>query len=290
MADTNLAEVVGQIKEFWSPVFDTELRTKQIMATIIDASDKLMPGSIISEGNKVYVSQVNKTVGVNQASTVKTYTTEALSTQRIAVTIDQRAYAGLEFVDVVELQSQINLNRMDVRDAMMYGMNSQINNYLYSLVAPTVEQTAVATIDAQKLTEIAALADDAGWAEDDRWLIVDPLYKKQLMDDATLTSADFGATDRPVIGGQMVLERYGWKIIMDNSAQFKVQVNGAAAGVAMFFTSNWAHYVPQVSSRFKASDAHSNNEFSIKATVDTIYGAALGNDGADKHIVVRTGS
>lgn len=290
MADTNLAEVVGQIKEFWSPVFDTELRTKQIMATIIDASDKLMPGSIISEGNKVYVSQVNKTTGVNQASTVKTYTTEALSTQRIAVTIDQRAYSGLEFVDVVELQSQINLNRMDVREAMMYGMNSQINNYLYGLVAPTVEQTSIATINAAKLTEIGKLADDAGWAEDDRWLVVDPTYKKNLLDDATLTSADFGATDRPVIGGQMVLERYGWKIIMDNSAAFKAQVNAAGAGVAMFFTSNWAHYVPQVASRFKASDAHSNNEFSVKATVDTIYGASLGNDGADKHIVVRTGA
>lgn len=288
--DTNLVEVVGQIKEFWSPVFDTELRTKQIMATIIDASDKLMPGSIISEGNKVYVSQVNRTTGVNQSSTVKTYTTEALSTQRISVTIDQRAYSGLEFVDVVELQSQINLNRMDVREAMMYGMNSQINSYLYGLVAPTVEQTSIATINAQKLTELAQLADAAGWAEDDRWLVVDPLYKKQLLDDATLTSADFGATDRPVIGGQMVLERYGWRIIMDNSAAFRAQVNGADAGVAMFFTSNWAHYVPQIDSRFKASDAHSNNEFSIKATVDTIYGAALGNDGADKHIVVRTGA
>jgi len=292
MADTNLTEVVGQIQEFWSPTFDQELRAKQILATLLDASDRIKPGSVISQGNKVTVSQVNKLTGVNQAASVKGFTAEALSTQYIDVTINQRAYAALEFVDVVELQSQINLNRIDVRDAMQYAMMSQINNYLYGLVAPTVEQTSIAagSFDAAKLTEIAQLADEAAWPEDDRWLIVDPLYKKALLDDATLTSADFGATDRPVIGGQMVLERYGWKIIMDNSAQMKAVLNAAGAGVALFFTSNFAHYVPQRASRFMASDGHPNNEFSVKATVDTVYGAGLGNDGADKHIVVRTGA
>lgn len=292
MADTTLTEVAGQIQQFWSPVFDSEFRQKLIMPMILDASDRLKPGSVIQQGNQVYVSQVNKMAGANQAAGVKTFTAEALSTQNISVTINQRAYAALEFVDVVELQSQINLNRSDVREAMMYGMMSQINTYLYGLVAPTVEQTTVAasSFDAQKLTEIAQLADEASWPEDDRWLLVDPLYKKALLDDATLTSADFGAVDRPVIGGQMVIERYGWKILMDNSATFKATLNAAGAGVALFFTSNWAHYVPQQASRFKVSDGHANNEFSIKATVDTVYGAALGNDGADKHIVVRTGA
>lgn len=288
MADTTLTEVANQIQEFWNPVFAEELRLKQIFPALVDASDRIAPGSIISQGNKVRVSQVNEMTGVNQAASVCTYVTEALATQNIDVTIDQRAYAALSFCDTVELQSQINLQRADVREAMIRGMLGQINTFLYGLVAPTTTQSAVASINAAKLTELGQLADDAGWPEDDRWLLVDPLYKKNLLDDATLTSADFGATDRPVIGGQMVLERYGWKILMDNSAAFKTALNGGAAGVALAFTRNFMHYIPQVDTRFKLSDAHSNNEFVIKATVDSIYGAGLGNEGADRHIVVKS--
>ena len=85
MADTDLTSVVGQIKEFWSPTFDTELRLKQIMPMILDASDRIKPGSIVSEGNKVTVSQVNKLTGTNQGVNVKGFTAEALSTQFIDV-------------------------------------------------------------------------------------------------------------------------------------------------------------------------------------------------------------
>ena len=292
MADTTLTEVANQIQEFWNPVFAEELRLKQIFPALIDASDRIQPGSIIRQGNKVRVSQVNETTGVNQAASVCTYVSEALSTAHVDVTIDQRAYSSLTFCDTVELQSQINLNRPDVREAMQRGMMNQINTQCYTVLAgatPLNDDTGIATIDAQKLTEAAQLADEAGWPEDDRWLLVDPLYKKQLLDDATLTSADFGATDRPVIGGQMVLERYGWKIIMDNSAAFKAQLNAAGAGVALGFTRNFMHYVPQVDTRFKASDAHPNNEFTVKATVDTIYGVAMGNEGGNRHLLIRTG-
>ena len=291
MADTNLTEVTGQIQEFWSPTFAEELRLKQIMPMLLDASDRIKPGSIIRQGNKVTVSQVNELTGVNQAVTTKTYVSEALSVSEIDITINQRAYASLEFVDVVELQSQINLQRADVREAMMRGMMNQINTNLYGLVAPTTEETGVAagSFDAQKLTELQQIADDLGWPEDDRWLVVDPTYYKALLDSQTLTNNDFGATDRPVIGGQLVLERYGWQILKDNSAAMKTAINGGAAGVALAFTRNWAHFVPQTGVIFKASDAHSNNEFSIKSTVHQIYGSALGVDGADRHYVVRSG-
>ena len=290
MADTNLSDVVGQIQEFWEPVFSEELRTKQIMPMILDASDRIKPGSQIRQGNKVTVSQVNELTGTNQAVSTKTYVSETLDTQEIEITIDQRAYSSLEFVDVVELQSLINLNRPDVREAMARGMNNQINTFLYNLVAPAVANQfyGQATIDAQFLTLMQQAADDLGWPEDDRWAVLDPTYYKNLLDSQVLTNNDFGATDVPVIGGQLVLERYGWKILKDNSATMKTALNAGNPGVGMFFTRNWAHYIPQVGSRFKASDAHSNNEFSIKSTLDTIYGAALGNDGADRHIVART--
>lgn len=289
MAETTLTTVVNQIQQYWSPTFATELRESLIFPELVFAVDRLKPGSIVRQGNTVKVSQVNKLTGANNAASDCTFTTEALALQDIDVTIDQRAHAGLEFCDIVELQSQINLSRPDVRQAMMHGLKSQINTYLYGVVTTNDDNPSTATIDASTLTAATQKADEALWPEDNRWLIVDPQYRKDLLDDATLTSADFGATDRPVIGGQMVLERYGWKIIMDNSAAFKTALNASGGGVGLFFTDTFMHYVPQTGADFKASDGHNNKEFKIYATIDQVYGAAMGNDGADKTILYRTG-
>lgn len=287
MASTELADVINQIVKVWGPNYSQQYRQSFVMPALIDRN----VGGVqaLSQGDTVRVSQVNKLTGQLRTTAQCDFTPETLATQYVDVTIDKRAVASLEFCDLVEMMSQINLQRQDVRDAMKHGMLSQINSEVYGIVAPTVEQTAIATIDADKLTELTKLADEAFWPSDDRWLICDPQYKKDLLDDATLTSADFGASDNPVIGGQLVLNRYGWKILMDNSAAFKTVLNGGAGGVAMAFTSDWAHMLVAAEDRVKISDRHSNYEFKLVMSVDTIFGLSLSNDGADKHIVVRTG-
>jgi hypothetical protein len=287
MTTTNFSDVVNQVIHYWGPVYSEEFRQKFVLPALIDRT----PGglSTLSMGDRVRVSQVNKTTGQIRTTAQCDFTPELLATQYVDIICDKRAVSSLEFCDYVELMSQINIQRADVREAMRHGMLSQINTVVYGVVNPTVEQTAVATIDAAKLTELGKLADEAFWPEDQRWLLVDPLYKKQLLDDATLTSADFGATDVPVIGGQVVLERYGWKIVMDNSAAMKSVLNASAAGVALAFTPSWASMVVAREDQIKISDRHSNYEFKVVMSVDTVFGVGLNNDGADKHIVVRTG-
>jgi len=288
MATTELTNVVNQVQQYWGPQFSMELREKFTLPSLIDRT----PGGLssISQGDRVRVSQVNKTAGQIRTDAQCDFTPELLSVQHVDIICDKRAVSSLEFCDLVELKSQINMQRADVREAMRHGMLNQINTCVYQTVAPTVEQTSIATIDAAKLTELTQLADEAFWPEDQRWLLVDPLYRKQLLDDATLTSADFGATDRPVIGGQMVLERYGWKIIMDNSAAMKTELNAGGAGVAMAFIPTWASMVVAREDNVQISDRHSNYEFKLVMSVDTVFGVDLNNDGADKHIVVRTGA
>lgn len=287
MATTELANVVNQVQQFWGPQFSMEFREKFTLPQLIDRT----PGGIgrISQGDRIRVSQVNKTVGQTRTSAECDFTPELLQVQHVDIVCDKRAVSSLEFCDLVELKSQINMQRADVREAMRHGMLDQINTCVYQTVAPTVEQTGEATIDAAKLTELTQLADEAYWPEDQRWLLVDPAYRKALLDDATLTSADFGATDRPVIGGQMVLQRYGWNIVMDNSAAMKTVLNGGAAGVAMAFTPTWASMVTAREDNIQISDRHSNYEFKLVMSIDTVFGVDLNNDGADKHIVVRSG-
>jgi len=103
-----------------------------------------------------------------------------------------------------------------------------------------------------------------------------------------LTNGDFGASDTPVIGGQIVLPRYGWNIVMDNSAAMKTHLNGGTPGVALAFIPGFMAYLNGYESRVKVSDAHSNCEWRFRMTVDSVFGAGLLNDGADKCIVVST--
>lgn len=288
MASTELSDVVNQVQQFWGPQFSQEFRQSFVIADLIDRT----PGGLssISQGDRVRVSQVNALAGQSRATTECDFTPETLSVQHVDIICDKRAVASLEFCDLVELKSQINMDRQDVRDAMRHGMLSQINTEIYSVVAPTTEQTSIANIDADKLTELTKLADEEFWPENERWLLVDPQYRKDLLDDATLTSADFGATDSPVIGGQMVLERYGWKIVMDNSAAFKTALNAGGGGVALAFHPSWASMVIARQDNIEVSSRHPSLKFGMIMSVDTVYGVDLGNDGADKHIVVRTGA
>ena len=287
MADTTIATVANQIRTEWGPVFDMELREKFILPALVDKT----PGglSTIRQGDTIKVSQVNKMTGelLTIGTNADAFTPEALALQNVDVVVDKRAVASIVVDDLVELQSQINLQRQDVRDAMGHGMNSQINTHLYSTVAPTTTTTA-ATLAASDLLTAKLEADQKFWPEGQRWCIVDPAYYSDLLADQTITNNDFGASDRPVIGGQFVLQRYGWNIVMDNSAAMTTALNAGTAGAALFFIPNFMYFVIQQAANTKVSDRHSNNEFKIGMSVDTVFGALLSNDGADKHIVYKS--
>jgi len=290
MADTTLTSVAGQIQKFWAPLLDKELVESFALPAIVESPESRVATPRM--GDKVQISQFDEMVGENKTigSGADTFTPEAVTLTELEVAINRRAIASTVFDDLVELQSQVSLNDPKFRTVAMRAMERQINSYLYGLSAPTVEQTSIAagSFNAAKLTELGQLADDALWPEDERWLIVDPTYWKALLDDQILTSADY-VSDSPVMGNQRVLSRFGWNIIKDNSVAMKAQLNAAGAGVAQAFIPNYLEFVIQQDSQVKISDRHSNNEFKVGFSVDKIYGATLGLEGADKHMVVRTG-
>lgn len=288
MADTELADVTSAIQTFWPSVFTKELREMFVLAGLIDKTPGGM--STIRQGDTIRLNQVNKFTGQLQPTTDCTFTPETLSLSTVDVVCDQRAVASVTLCDLVELKSLVNINNTDLRESMAWGMNDQINTHLYSFIAPTTDNTAVATFDAGELTTLTQQADEAFWPRERRWLIVDPLYHKQLLDDTTLVDVDSsGNTDRPVIGGMISQRRFGWNIVVDNSGALAAAVNASAAGVALAFIPEFLHMVMGRDVQVKVSDRHSNNEFRIGMSVDTVFGAALGISGADKHILTRTG-
>lgn len=291
MADTTLTTVADQIRQEWAPVFEQEFREKHLLANLVDKS----PGGLsnIRQGDTIRVSQINemtgelKTVGVDADA----FTPEALTLQKVDVKVDKRALASAVFDDLVELQSQVSLANPDFRSAAAHAMNKQINNHLYSLVAPSAvapdhARNGIANLTATELTTLTQLADQADWPEGNRWLLVDPRYYKDLLDSNTLTSSDF-VPDAPVVGGRIVAQRYGWNIAMDNSAAMTTNITPVAgSGAALAFVPSFMYMVMQQGPSVRISDRHSNNEFKIGFSIDSVFGAILGNDGATKHITV----
>jgi hypothetical protein len=210
---------------------------------------------------------------------------------RIAVTADRRAVAAFEIQDLAKLQSQLESKDSDIRQSLLFAVNRKINDYLYTLAVPSTvtpdhQISGVTDFNAAQVNDMRKLASQARWArEKGWWLLADPQYMSDLLNAATLTSSDYGASDAPVIGGQMAMKRFGFNILEDNSdGILSLSPATAGADVALAFHPDFMHLVMQTQPTFQLSSLHSQKKFGYLLSVDIVYGAALGINGSKKCI------
>lgn len=279
MAITTISDVSAQVEKFWSPLFTKELRAQLLLGSLINKS---YDGQIQRMGDTVRVSQINaptgalKTVGTDAGA----FDTETLSTSYVDIKADKRAVAAYEFEDLVDLQSQIGAENSEIRQSLLYAVESQINTYLYSLVAPAsgLALASVANLDAAELLTVRKLAAQKKWLKDKGWwLLCDPVYMNDLLGAQTMTNSQY-VPDAPVVGGQIANQRYGFNILEDNSRP---------AQTALAFHPDFMHMAMQTQATFKISDQHANKKFGYIISVDLIFGAKLGVAGANKHITLK---
>lgn len=280
MALTTVAEVADQVEKFWSPMFMKQLRANLLLGSVVN---KDYQGQIMKMGDRVRVSQINKPTGeLRTAGTdADSFNSETLSSTYIDITASKRAVAAFEFEDLVELQSQLGAENSEIRDSLMYAVSNQINEYLYSLAvastsAPDHTLNSITDMNAAQLSAIRLLAAQAKWGMDKPWYgLLDPSYYSDVLNASTLTSSDYGASDAPVIGGQIVNKRFGFNLLEDNSR---------ATDKALFLHPDALCLVMQQMPRFKVSDQHANKKFTYVISCDVVFGASLGIDGAKKMI------
>ena len=298
MAVTELENVANQIREVWSDLFMDELRESHVLVNLID---KTYDAEFNNSNDRARISQYDAQTGqlldidrVAANDNACDFTPAAQTMSNVDLIIDKRAVSSREFCDTVALLSQVKPDSDKLRQTMAYEVGEQINNHLYSLVSPSTSAPdhvlgGTATMSASVLTQLTQLADEAFWPEGERWLLVDPQYHKDLLDSTTLVSSDF-VGDRPVVAGRIVTERYGWKIVMDNSAGLRsINTTPGNAGVAIAFIPEFMHWASP-RSQFKMSDTHSSLKFGSVMSADTIFGAVQGISGDEKVIQVKTGA
>lgn len=280
---TTLTEVQDQIQKFWAPVFMKELRESLLLAALVN---KDYQGDLKVKGDTVKVSQVLapkgklKTVGVD----ADTFESEPLTTKQIEIKADKRATAAFELEDLVEIQSQIDSESSDIRDSLRFSIDKQLNDHLYSLIAPQSSPinnviTGVTDFNASELINLRVLAGRNKWMKNKPWwVLADAVYHGDLLAAQTLTSSDH-VGDQPVVAGEMPNRRFGFNILEDNSRP---------VDFALAFHPDFLHLVIQREPQFKISDLHSNKQFGFLLSVDMIFGAKLGIDGPALHIKVTT--
>lgn len=290
MSVTDLASVANQIQKYWSPMFMKELRESLLLGSLVN---KEYEGEIKNQGDTVRVSQVNApngqllTVGTNADS----FETEEVSMTYVDIKADKRAVAAFEIQDLAKLQSQLDAEESELKSSLLYAVNKQINDYLFTLAVPSTaapdhQINGVTDFNASEVNVMRKLASQAKWGKEKGWwLLVDPSYMSDLLNATTLTSSDYGANDAPIIGGQMALKRFGFNILEDNSdGILKLSPALSGADTALAFHPDFMHMVMQTQPSFKLSDLHSQKKFGYILSVDLVFGAKLGINGNVKCI------
>ncbi len=278
MAATELTNISSTIQDIWAPLFMDDLYQDNLLINLINRD---YSGQLRDVGDNVRVNQIDKMTGqtltIDQAGAGRTFTPETVTTTGVQVTADRRFVASGDFADLTEVQSMLDplsSRSMQLRAAMVAAVSEQINSYLYGLLAPTVSSVA-ATMSATVLAGARKYGADEFWERSKGWYgLCGTSYWEDMLLDTTLTSGDF-VDDRPVVGGQKGMRRFGFNLFEDNSA--------GNADRGLFFHPDFLYWVNQYEPRFKISDKHRQGEFAFVVSVDLVGGAKLGHSGADKH-------
>jgi hypothetical protein len=283
MGTTRLEDVQDQIQTKWSALFMQEFLESHLLASLVN---KDYEGEIRQRNDTVVVSQIVspkdtklRTIG----SDADSFESRKLETLKVDLKADKRATESYEFEDLIDIQTIIDTNDPKIRQSMMFSVGKQINDYLYSLVAPSASSpnhqiTGVANLDSANMLNVRTLASQAHWPAQERWLLADPEYYSDIVADQSYSETDFAGMDIPGMTGRVGARRYGFNVLEDDSRPSQE---------ALAFHPDWLLLAMQTEPRFKISDLHSNKQFGFVLSVDLVFGATLGINGANKHITVR---
>jgi hypothetical protein len=280
-----------QVQKVWGGTFVDELLETTLLPSLVNSEYE---GELNVKGDTVYVTQLTRPKAQRKkvGNGHEFFATQKLQEQRISLVCDQVISAGYEFDDLVQLQSQIGDADSKIRQGLLEAYAIELNNFLYSLVSPSLATpdhsvSGVGTMNAAALIANRILAGKARWNYLKGWFgLVDPSYWGDLLSAATLTSTEYGATDAPLIGGKRAMQRMGFNLFEDNSdGLLALSPAGAGEECGLFFHPDFMVMAHQLEPIFEVSSLHSNKQFGYVLSVRAVVGGALAPDGALKHIV-----
>lgn len=290
---TTRADLENQARKFWAPGIVPKLNEKAIIAGLISREYE---GEIKKSGDTVYVSAVNETeADVKTEGTgddTNSFSSRKMGTTRIAVTANKVITASFEMADLIDLQTQLGdpSGKSAIMDVLMRALVRKLNRVVYEVVAPSTsgpdhDVSGVSDCNAAAVGNLKMLASRAHWPEGNRFLLLDPSYHNDFLQDTKLTSADY-VNDNPLIEGKAAHKRFGFYILEDDSeAMSECSPTAATSDLGIAFTPDFAYLVMQRAPEIRIGDQLANNKLGYVIVISMVVGVALGIEGANKHIV-----
>lgn len=215
---------LGLVQDFWAPMIEKELRENTLWGALLYDPNYTMEK--IKGGDTYKISRINKptsairTIGAN----ADTFESNVLSSTQSNLVVDKRCVSAYEFEDLAVLMSQLEQADSDIREALLADVREQMNNHIKSLIVPSTsapdhDYSGVTDFNTAVLSNTRTLAAQAKWGNDKPWyLLADPVYMSDMLDDTTLSAANtMGTATSPILEGRFVLPRMGFNIVEDNS-------------------------------------------------------------------------
>ena len=272
---TYVDTALGLVQDFWSPIFEKELRENTLWAGLLNDPNYTMER--IKGGDTIKISKINKpsssirTIGTNADS----FDTNVLDSTQSDLVVNRRAVSAYEFEDLSVLMSQLEQQDSEIREALLADVREQINDHIKSLISPSSATpdhitASVTDFNLAQLSATRTLAATAKWGMAEPWyLLASPSYYSDMLDDTTLAGAEsMGIGSSPILEGRFVMKRMGFNIIEDNS----LGTDTAYAFIPSFMK------VIMGAPRFKISDLHAQKKFGYVLSVDMPCGAVQLDD------------
>jgi hypothetical protein len=292
MTATLVQDLEAQAQDFWAPVIGMQLREEILLPGLVS---KEYEGEIKQYGDTVKVSIIQNLSG--SISTVgtdhETYKPEKLNMSQVEIKANKVIEASIEIDSLVSLQTQLGTPQgaSVIRDALMFAINKRLNEFCYSLVAPSTSApdhsvAAVATMNKAAILANRLLASNAKWGMDKEWIgLLGPAYWNNVLDEQTFTSSDYVGSDLLIPGNKnKAVKRLGFSLFEDNSDASSV-IGGTSGRNALFFHPDWLVFVMQQGMTIKLSDLHAVKKRGYLLSAEILVGGGLNNEGSLKHIV-----
>ena len=268
--DYNILDAQGLVQDFWAPLIEKELRESSLWMGIL--SDPNYTLEKVKGGDTYKISYINK-----PTNTIKTIGTDAdsfetsvLSTTQIDLKITKRCVSAYEFEDLGELMSQIDSGSSQIREALLADVRKQANDYIKGLISASAASpdhviNGIGDFNLAQLSATRTLAAAAKWqSTGEPWyMLADPSYMSDMLDDTTLASAStMGIGTSPIIEGRMSFKRMGFNIIEDDSLSTDTAYNFIPSFMKVIMGAP----------RFLLSSKHANKQFGNVLSVDFVIG------------------
>lgn len=267
---------LGLVQDFWSPIFDKELRENNLWTGLLQDPNYTL--QTIRGGDTVKITTINKpTSSIRTIGTdADTFDSSVLSTTQVSLQVNKRCVSAYEFEDLAMIMSQLEQQDSEIREALLADVREQANDWIKSLISPSTSSpdhvvSGVTDFNLAQLSAIRTLSAKAKWGSSGQpwYLLADPSYYSDLIDDTTLSNAQsMGIGKSPILEGMFQFKRMGYNIAEDNS----LDTDTAFAFIPSFMK------IIIGEPRFKISDLHAQKKFGFVISIDFPLGAIQLND------------